>query len=83
MTAFIPYGAYRTTPFARWQGGLAHLHSIELAAHVIGRFLSERGLDGTDMHASNAAGAREELARDPQIGGKRHASAAADCRFDF
>jgi len=30
--AFIPYGAYWSTPFAKWQGSLAHLHSIKLAA---------------------------------------------------
>lgn len=33
-TAEIPYGAYWSTPFARWQGSLAHLNSVELAAHV-------------------------------------------------
>lgn len=32
--AFIPYGAYWSTPFARWQGTLAHLNSVEFAAHV-------------------------------------------------
>ena len=30
----IPYGAYWCTPFARWQGSLAHLHSIGFAAQV-------------------------------------------------
>ena len=29
----IPYGAYWSTPFARWQGSLAHLHSLTFAAH--------------------------------------------------
>ena len=32
--AYIPYGAYWSTPFARWQGSLSHLNSIEFAAHV-------------------------------------------------
>lgn len=32
--AFIPYGIYWSTPFARWQGTLAHLHSLKLAANV-------------------------------------------------
>jgi acetyl-CoA acetyltransferase len=32
--AYIPYGAYWSTPFARWQGSLAHLNSVEFAAHV-------------------------------------------------
>ena len=26
MNAYIPYGAYWSTPFARWQGAFAHLH---------------------------------------------------------
>lgn len=32
--AYIPYGCYWSTPFARWQGSLAHLHSLEYAARV-------------------------------------------------
>jgi acetyl-CoA acetyltransferase family protein len=32
--AYIPYGAYWSTPFAKWQGSLGHLHSIKLAANV-------------------------------------------------
>ena len=32
--AFIPYGAYWSTPFAKWQGSLAHLHSLKFAARV-------------------------------------------------
>lgn len=32
--AYIPYGAYWSTPFARWQGSLAHLNSVAFAAHV-------------------------------------------------
>ena len=30
----IPYGAYWSTPFARWQGSLSHLNSVQFAAHV-------------------------------------------------
>ena len=44
--AHIPYGGYWTTPFAKWQGSLAHLHSMEFAAHMTGRVLADRGLDG-------------------------------------
>ena len=40
--AEIPYGAYWSTPFARWQGSLSHLHSLKLAAHVAGRELARR-----------------------------------------
>jgi len=44
MRAEIPYGAYWSTPFARWQGSLAHLHSIEFAAHVVRTELARRGI---------------------------------------
>lgn len=30
--AYVPYGAYWSTPFAKWQGTLANLNSIALAA---------------------------------------------------
>ena len=43
--AQIPYGAYWSTPFARWQGSLAHLHSVEFAAHVARRELARRQID--------------------------------------
>jgi len=36
MSTFIPYGAYWSTPFAKWQGSLAHLNALQLAA-VCGR----------------------------------------------
>jgi acetyl-CoA acetyltransferase len=42
--AQIPYGAYWSTPFARWQGSLANLNSIELAAHVAKRELAGRSI---------------------------------------
>lgn len=41
----IPYGAYWSTPFARWQGSLAHLHSLRFAAQVAGRELQRRGIE--------------------------------------
>ncbi len=41
-TAEIPYGIYWSTPFARWQGSLANLHSIEFAAHVAKDELARR-----------------------------------------
>lgn len=42
--AYIPYGAYWSTPFARWQGTLAHLNSVEFAAHVGRAELARLGL---------------------------------------
>lgn len=43
--AYIPYGAYWSTPFCRWQGSLAHRHSVQFAAEVAGAALKARGLD--------------------------------------
>jgi acetyl-CoA acetyltransferase len=43
--AEIPYGAYWSTPFARWQGSFAGLHSIEFAAHVARNELAARKID--------------------------------------
>jgi acetyl-CoA acyltransferase len=43
--AEIPYGAYWSTPFSRWQGSFAHLHSVEFAAHVVRRELARRRID--------------------------------------
>jgi len=39
---YIPYGCYWSTPFARWLGALAHLHSLEFAAHVAKDELARR-----------------------------------------
>lgn len=43
--AEIPYGAYWSTPFARWQGSFSGLHSIEFAAHVARAELARRQID--------------------------------------
>lgn len=53
MKAYIPYGAYWSTPFARWQGAFAHLHSMEFAAHVAKSALVERklGVEAFDFAA--------------------------------
>ena len=45
FTAQIPYGAYWSTPFAKWQGTLAHLHSIKFGAHVAKAELAKRDID--------------------------------------
>ena len=31
---YIPYDAYWSTPFCRWQGNFAHLHSMKFAAEI-------------------------------------------------
>lgn len=40
--AFIPYDGYWSTPFCRWQGSFAHLHSMVFAAEVCRRALPAR-----------------------------------------
>ena len=44
----IPYGGYWSTPFARWQGSLSHLHSLKFAAHVATLELAKRDI-GPDV----------------------------------
>lgn len=45
----IPYGAYWCSPFARWQGSLAHLNSVEFAAHLARKELARRQIDPTQF----------------------------------
>ncbi|QTN27118.1 thiolase family protein [Rhodoferax sp. AJA081-3] len=45
MQAFIPYGMYWSTPFAKWQGSLANLNALPLAAQVGKQALAARGFD--------------------------------------
>jgi acetyl-CoA acetyltransferase family protein len=42
--AQIPYGAYWSTPFAKWQGSLAHLHSVEFGAYVAKNEMEKRNI---------------------------------------
>jgi acetyl-CoA acetyltransferase len=41
----IPYGAYWSTPFVKWQGSLAHLNWIRYAADTARRELAARTID--------------------------------------
>lgn len=43
-SVYIPYGAYWSTPFVRWQGSFAHLHPIDFAAETASRALAERSI---------------------------------------
>ncbi len=47
--AEIPYGAYWSTPFARWQGSLAGLNSVEFAAHVAKAEMAKRKIEPEDI----------------------------------
>jgi acetyl-CoA acetyltransferase len=43
----VPYGCYWTSPFARWQGKLQHLHALKLTAHVARNELAKRNIAAT------------------------------------
>ncbi|MBV1789683.1 thiolase family protein [Marinobacterium sp. D7] len=43
----IPYGAYWSTPFTKWQGSLQHLHAMKFAAWVAKSELAKRDIDPT------------------------------------
>ena len=43
--AFIPYGGYYSTPFARWQGTLANSNAIVLGAETSARWLAAKKWD--------------------------------------
>ncbi len=43
--AFIPYGGYYSTPFARWQGSLANVNAITLGAETTKRWLATKNWD--------------------------------------
>ncbi len=42
---YIPYGGYYSSPFARWQGSLQHVHSIPLGADTAKRWMAAKGFD--------------------------------------
>ena len=46
---YVPYGGYWSTPFAKWQGSLAHLHAVKYAAEVAKRALELRKLAGSEV----------------------------------
>jgi len=43
--AYIPYGAYWSTPFCKWQGSFSHLAAIPFAADTARRVLAERRIE--------------------------------------
>jgi acetyl-CoA acetyltransferase family protein len=42
--AYIPYGAYWSTPFCRWQESFAHLNAVPFAAEIAVRALEKRNI---------------------------------------
>lgn len=49
--SYIPYGAYWCSPFARWQGSLQHLPSVEFAAYLARTSLQSRGIASSNFDA--------------------------------
>lgn len=45
MNAWIPYGCYWSTPFAKWQGSFANLHAMKFAAYVTTLEMRKREID--------------------------------------
>jgi len=45
MQAYIPYGVYWSTPFAKWQGSMAVMNALPLVANVGKQALQARGMD--------------------------------------
>ncbi len=43
--SYIPYGGYWSSPYAKWQGSLAELHALELAAATARKFFEARKID--------------------------------------
>ena len=50
-STYIPYGGYWSTPFAKWQGSLSHLHSIPFAAEVARKVLAHKDIPATAFDA--------------------------------
>jgi acetyl-CoA acetyltransferase family protein len=46
LPACIPYGTWWSTPFAKWQGSLSHLHALRLAATTGREALDRHGVPG-------------------------------------
>jgi acetyl-CoA acetyltransferase len=48
----IPYGAYWSTPFVRWQGTFQHLNAFQFAAWVARNELDKRSIDKSSIHTT-------------------------------
>jgi acetyl-CoA acetyltransferase family protein len=47
QNTYVPHGAYWSTPFTKWQGSFANLHSLRFAAHVAKAELAKRNISPT------------------------------------
>lgn len=71
-SSYIPYGAYWSTPFCRWQGSFAALHPIRFAADVAKGAMAERNLPPdafTALHLGNTVPAPNSFYGAPWLAG--------------
>lgn len=50
QNTYIPYGAYWSTPFAKWQGSLSNLNAVPFAATVARDAMAARNIDPSDLN---------------------------------
>jgi len=49
QNAYVPAGGYWSSPFAKWQGSLATLHTVKFAADVTSKGLEARGVAANEL----------------------------------
>src|SRR5574337_526989 len=72
QNAYIPYGGYWSTPFARWQGSFANLHPVEFAAGIAMKALADRQIaprEFTSLYFGYTIPARHALYGAPWLAG--------------
>ncbi len=70
--AYIPYGGYWSTPFAKWQGSFANLHPFHFAAQVTRRALEERNISSkefTSLYLGTTVPAKQSFYGAPWMAG--------------
>lgn len=70
--AYIPYGGYWSTPFAKWQGSFANLHPFLFAAEVTRRALEERNVspkEFTSLYVGTTVPAKQSFYGAPWMAG--------------
>lgn len=70
--AYIPCGGYWSTPFCKWQGSFANLHSVTFAAEVARQALAERDIAPetfTDLYFGMTVPAKHSFYGGPWLAG--------------
>ncbi len=68
--AHIPYGAYWSTPFCKWQGSFSDLHPLKFAAETARNELEKRHIDTkqlTDLHLGNTVPSKSSFYGAPWV----------------